>query len=250
MTSAPLRDMSAKCSLCEATVRRPWLRRGSVTWWKCPGCGLLFVHPQPDDETLDRLYETAYYDAPSNYSSRKLQTWSDRVEAIGRVCRPCRVLDVGCGRGEFLMAALDSGWDAWGLEVADSAVRQLPDSLRQRITIGRLEDSPFERESFEALTYFDVIEHVRDPVEFLTRGRLLLKPRGCLVITTPNAATVKARLKGRRWKYLEFERYLHLYHFTPHTMELALKKAGFEVASWITRSWTPLWVVSRKEGTA
>ncbi|NIR45851.1 MAG: hypothetical protein GWN99_15585 [Gemmatimonadetes bacterium] len=46
---------------------------------------------------------------------------------------------------------------------------------------------------------------------------------------------LKARIRGRFWKYLQFERYLHLYHFTPLTVEMALNTAGFEIAGWPAR---------------
>ncbi|KPK62043.1 MAG: hypothetical protein AMS21_08295 [Gemmatimonas sp. SG8_38_2] len=207
---------------------------------------MFFVHPQPEAPTLSKAYESAYYDSPSDYSADSMAVWEERMSAIETVCEPGVVLDVGCGRGHFMMSAMRRGWDAWGLEIAVGAVKELPESLRARVTVGELESAPFKRGTFDLLTYFDVIEHVREPVEFLRHGHDLLRPAGHLVITTPNAATLKARLKGRYWKYFDFRRYLHLYHFTPHTLELALQQAGFEVATWLRRQGMPLWVVTRK----
>jgi SAM-dependent methyltransferase len=236
---------SASCPLCAATVARPAFRRGA-TWWNCPGCGLFFVLPQPDARALSRLYHTTYYASPSDDSSKSVALWHERLVAIERVHPPGKVLDVGCGRGQFISAACQRGWDAWGLEVTTGAVKNLPTPLRARVAVGQLQTSPFTEESFDALTLFDVIEHVRQPVEFLRHCHRLLRPNGTLVITTPNAATLKARIKGRYWKYFKFDRYLHLYHFTPHTIELALQRADFEVASWLRRKGMPLWVAARK----
>ncbi len=116
-----------------------------------------------------------------------------------------------------------------------------------RVVVGRLEHSPFREQSFDALTYFDVIEHVAEPEKFLASGRQLLTPGGTLVITTPDAGCFKARVKRRFWRYFDFDRYLHLYHFNARTLDLALSNAGFEVHHWFRRSGTPLFVAARKE---
>ena len=57
-----------------------------------------------------------------------------------------------------------------------------------------------------------------------------------MLITTPNAGVIKARLRGRFWKYFRFERYLHLYHFTPHTLEMSLEAARFRVERWFSKA--------------
>jgi SAM-dependent methyltransferase len=236
---------SASCPLCRTTIAHPAFRRGA-TWWHCPGCGLFFVHPQPDERALSRLYRTTYYSSPGDDSSKSAALWNERLAAIERVHPPGKVLDVGCGRGQFISAAREHDWDAWGLEVTTDAIENLPKRIRPWVAVGRLESPPFAEEFFDALTLFDVIEHVRQPVEFLRHCHRLLKPDGTLIITTPNAATLKARIKGRYWKYFKFDRYLHLYHFTPPTIGLALQGADFEVAAWLRRKGMPLWVAARK----
>ncbi len=234
------------CALCQAVIATPHFTKARTAWWKCPECGLLFVHPQPDPKTLAALYEATYYAQPTDRTTRNLQRWRNRVATIGAECPPGKVLDVGCGRGEFLVSALERGWDAWGLEVSASAVSQLPEQLRFRAVVGSLPNAPFPDGSFDALTFFDVLEHVRQPISFLASGRRLLKSGGCLIITTPDAGSFKARVRGRFWKYFTFERYLHLYHFSANTLELSLIAAGFEVARWFKREGTPLFMVARK----
>jgi 2-polyprenyl-3-methyl-5-hydroxy-6-metoxy-1,4-benzoquinol methylase/predicted RNA-binding Zn-ribbon protein involved in translation (DUF1610 family) len=238
--------MAPRCTLCGTDVPRPWFTRRRATWWRCPACGLLLVHPQPEREALAELYEAAYYTKPKDHSPKNLRKWGDRVRTIETVCPPCRVLDVGCGGGEFLTNALKRGWEAWGLELAAGAVKAMPEPVQRRVTVGTLEEAPFPEESFDALTYFDVIEHVRDPLHFLRSGRRYLRRDGMLVITTPDAGSLKARLKGRFWKYLDFNRYLHLYHFSAETLERALTATGFEVARWFRRTGTPLFLAARK----
>lgn len=231
--------MNPACILCGTKPRKPFSRQELATWWKCPTCGLFFVAPQPDHTTLSRLYGSTYYEPREELSpAEELKTrryWSERADRLDRVAEVERVLDVGCGRGEFVRAAVDRGWRTWGLEMDVRALRHLPEAIRARCLVGDLERAPFEMDSFDAVTLFDVIEHVRRPVEFLIRLRPYLRQGGTVMVTTPNAGVLKARIKGRFWKYFEFERYLHLYHFTPRTMESAFAQAGFQVSRWFSR---------------
>ncbi len=211
-----------------------------MTWWKCPGCGLFFVYPQPDDRTLASLYQRAYYEQSVDCSpaatAKSEAYWDGRAGRLAEVIQVKRVLDVGCGKGQFLAAALQRGWAVWGTELSAEALRSLPQHLGRRAVVARLEGAPFEPGSFDAMTTFDVIEHVRHPVDFLHRAHDLLRPGGVLLITTPNAGVIKARLRGRFWKYFRFERYLHLYHFTPHTLEMSLEAARFRVERWFSKA--------------
>ena len=231
--------MNPACILCGASPRKPFSRQELATWWKCPNCGLFFVAPQPEDATLSRLYRSRYYEPQSELScdedSKTRRYWAERADRLDRAADVERVLDVGCGRGEFLRAAMDRGWQPWGFEMDVQALRRLPEAIRTRCLVGDMERAPFEGRSFDAITLFDVIEHVRQPVEFLIRSRRYLRPSGTVMVTTPNAGVLKAKIKGRFWKYFEFERYLHLYHFTPRTMELAFGQAGFQVSRWFSR---------------
>lgn len=244
--SAATPAASPTCHLCGVEARRPWFTRGRATWWRCPACGFLYVHPQPEPAVLDRLYEVAYYDEVREYTGRYMEKWRARVLEVESLSEAGRLLDVGCGAGAFLLNAVARGWDAWGLEVSHSAVASLPEPARSRAVVGTLEACPFPGATMDVLTLFDVIEHVRAPVEFLDAARGPLKNGGLLVITTPDAGSWKAKIKRRFWRYFEFDRYLHLYHFSARTLALAIEKCGFQVTHWFRKRGTPLFVAARK----
>lgn len=237
-----------RCPLCGRDPARAWSRQELVVWWKCAGCGLYYVHPQPDPSQLAELYRSAYYEQPGLESDRERERsarrWMSRVQEIESIVPGGRTLDVGCGRGPFLCAARRRGWEVWGMEPSLEALAGLPAPHHRHAIVGRLPSAPFEPWTFDVVTLFDVLEHVRRPVDFLRHAAHVLRPGGRVVITTPNAASWKARWLRGRWKYFEFERYLHLYHFTPRTLELALKSAGLGPTHWLRRRGMPLFAVA------
>jgi SAM-dependent methyltransferase len=70
-----------------------------------------------------------------------------------------------------------------------------------------------------------VIEHVRDPADFLQRVRRVLKPGGVIFIATPSTDSWSARLLGRHWMEYKPE---HLFYFDRNSVRRLLQNAGFD----------------------
>ncbi len=130
-----------------------------------------------------------------NYSSdvEGRRYFAHRARRFARYLRataspPGRLLDVGCGSGEFLQAASRLGWDPIGLEVTSNGAR-----LARRVSgfptvTGDLLQSPFLPNSFEVVALWGVLEHVVSAPELLRAIARVLKPRGILLLETPNPA--------------------------------------------------------------
>jgi hypothetical protein len=111
--------------VCFATVfprQLPWLM-------KCPDCGLMFVTPQPTDDELAGIYDSEYfagfgYDSEfqAAYRVMKQTAASHFLQLSERFLQPGRLLDVGSGLGDLLVAAQRLGWQARGLDINPHAV--------------------------------------------------------------------------------------------------------------------------------
>jgi SAM-dependent methyltransferase len=112
-------------------------------------------------------------------------------QAIGdlRCCRARRVLDVGCGSGNFLrlLRRADPGLQIWGHDQSAVLMRQLAAEGFEALpgTPEQLAAGGFDR--FDAICMFQVLEHAADPLAFLTAYTRLLQPGGLLIVTTPDA---------------------------------------------------------------
>jgi SAM-dependent methyltransferase len=138
-----------------------------------------------------------------------------------------RVLDVGCGSGEWLVKMMQLGWECSGCDF-DAAAIQLARERGVDARIGSLEALDFPNNSFDAITLNHVIEHLPDPIATLMACERLLNPGGSLFVATPNAESLSHRIFGAQWRGLEPPR--HLAIFTPRALTLAVEESGFEVA--------------------
>jgi SAM-dependent methyltransferase len=138
-----------------------------------------------------------------------------------------RLLDIGCGNGQFLLEAQSVGWDAVGVDT-DSATAEAARSRGLEIHVGSVEELGLRDASFDAITMAHVLEHLPDPIALLAECRRLLKESGRLWVATPNVASPGHRRYGRDWRGLEPPR--HLVLFTARALRLAFGEAGFEIA--------------------
>jgi 2-polyprenyl-3-methyl-5-hydroxy-6-metoxy-1,4-benzoquinol methylase len=208
---------------------------------RCRRCGLLMTNPRDDDATLARVYaalEDATYDVEDDNrlrTARAFLAWVERYQP-----QRGRLLDAGCASGMFVAAADQAGWHVTGLEVSRWAIARAQERCpRATFVTGLLEDQHFAPASFDAITLWDVLEHVHSPREVISRLNEWLAPQGWLFLNVPDADSRAARLMGRRWVLLLRE---HLWYFSRETLAALLAQQGFEVvharANWVHFSLT------------
>jgi len=197
---------------------------------RCPGCGLVYVSPRPDEDRM-----RAYY--PDGYFGKRHPVFKDffmgvRVGALDD--RPAgRVLDIGCGRGDFLAACRRRGWDVVGVEQADAPVMELRRTLGfDVVTMPELAAMPDA--SFDAVTMWHVFEHMVEPRATLRQAHRLLRAGGTFVAEVPNFGSWQARLGPAQWFHLDVPR--HLIHFERATLDRMLDAEGFAAEKWSTFS--------------
>ena len=136
-----------------------------------------------------------------------------------------RLLDIGCGNGDFLVSAQEAGWDISGLE-PDPKAAAVAQQSGLDVTLGTADVFADASNCFDAITLSHVIEHVHEPGQLLQTVHRLLKPGGVVYIDTPNIDSHGAKFFGKNWRGLEAPR--HLVLFNPASLTALLSASGFE----------------------
>jgi 2-polyprenyl-3-methyl-5-hydroxy-6-metoxy-1,4-benzoquinol methylase len=230
----------------------------------------VWLDPRPIAEDLPLLYSRYYtHDPPPAALKKGLKAWARRIvlaqafgyqdgpvgawnRAAGRLLsrfglardrvgasirwiskvQTGRLLDIGCGNGEFLAAMRGLGWDVLGLEPDPMAARTAREKLGLSVEQATLEAHTLPRHTSDAVTMHHVIEHLPDPVQSLRLARELLRPGGRLIVVTPNAQSLARYLFRRHWMSWDPPRHLSL--FTPRTLQATATRAGLRME----RMWT------------
>jgi SAM-dependent methyltransferase len=145
-----------------------------------------------------------------------------------------RLIDVGCGNGEFLARMQELGWDVVGVEPDPRAAGIGREKYGLKIYSEILGTADFPPESLDVATLIHVIEHLTDPVSTLKAAKSLLKKGGRLVIHTPNVFSLGHRWFRQDWRGLEPPR--HIFLFSPEALRKVAEMAGFEVVDFRNNS--------------
>lgn len=233
------------CNLCSKNSTKLLFRISGHNIVKCTNCGLIYINPRLKEKSLHEIYKKEYYRNAEfkNSSTQSLfgydlyieekedivNTFKRRLRVIEKYKKHGKLLDIGCATGFFLELAESRGWGAYGTDVSKFASEYAKRKLGlKNIFYGDLSKAKFKDEMFDAVTIFDVIEHLPDPKGTLKEINRILKNDGLIVVTTPNSGSLAAKILGKKWE--EFRRAReHIYFFSADTLSNMLEKNGFEV---------------------
>jgi len=207
--------------------------------YRCRGCGLVFPNPMPVPAKVSEHYADAEkYFAEHSYDG-KVAAYDKVLASIEELgVQRGRLLDIGAGRGEMLKAANARGWAAIGLEPSRDFAKCARQYSGAEVVEARLEDRPFEKDSFDAVILGAVLEHVFNPVALLAEINRTLRSGGILWLDVPNEAgwfyrlgNLYQRLRGRDWVVNlspTFPPY-HVFGFSPRSLRKLLAVTGFRL---------------------
>ncbi len=138
-----------------------------------------------------------------------------------------RLLDIGCGKGEFLSQMKDLGWQVMGVEPDAEAARIAQEKFQIPVLSGTLLENDIPNNYFDIVTMQHVIEHLHNPIETLNRIFHILKPGGKLVILTPNINSLVQVLMKKSWYPWDPPR--HLLLFSPRSLKKVVRQVGFDI---------------------
>ncbi len=240
------RTFASSCPICYSENLDSILSIDFSKWWpqlfrfgtrpvyRCNNCDHRFMDTTSlSSEALSEQYDDSYVGfRPDPYFQDAIRREIIK-NLIPRVAPPAKVLDVGCGNGDFLEAATEAGYSALGIDISAAAVAhcQQRGLHAEVMALTNLQT----RDCFDLITMWDVVEHLPQPSAFIHQAFQLLRPGGYLLIKTPKVSqftfkVVKAfpRLAGALLYTPD-----HIQFFSHSTFATLLQNTGFEQIDWL-----------------
>jgi len=201
---------------------------------KCTNCALVYLGNPPDEGLIYEQYYESIEPDGRNYRADSEDPHLAELYAINTqrsVCiaalRPSgRLLDVGCGRGNFLATVRNFGFEAHGIDISDRAIAYAQNQFKVNARVATLDDEVNTHNHYDVITLWHVLEHFVDPFKHLQQARSLLKEDGICVVEVPNLNSLKFKISRSKWYGGNHPQY-HRTFFSAGTLKRALVKAGF-----------------------
>jgi SAM-dependent methyltransferase len=210
---------------------------------KCIRCGSFCVNRIPKKREiitgLNRWADEITYDEDQPIHPTK--TMYQRVNTLIHLHHNGKkLLDVGCGKIDFLVTAKNAGFDVSGMDIAGPIIKQLVRNMIPAYTsLTKIEDSVFD-----VVTCFDVIEHTTDLKSFMDEICRVMKQKGIVFLSTPNASSISAKLLGKSWWVFGPDG--HYVLCTPIGLRRLLERSGFSIISFETNTITQ-WIHTKSQ---
>jgi 2-polyprenyl-3-methyl-5-hydroxy-6-metoxy-1,4-benzoquinol methylase len=239
-----------KCPVCESSLSKILGYRGGeahqnnqgvkTTIVRCRNCTHLYPNPMPFPKiSLEELYTDAdEYFKNHELEEKKLRSLALMENFEKHLGRKGRFLDVGCGRGELVWAAKESGWEVEGIDPSKDFVEFGRKVLGVDTKVGILEEGQFPANSFDAIALGGIIEHLYNPKDLLKEVHNILKPEGWFWFDAPNEdglymqiGNLYMRLRGKDWVVVlapTFSPY-HVQGFNKKSLKILMEKSNFSV---------------------
>jgi ubiquinone/menaquinone biosynthesis C-methylase UbiE len=238
------------CPLCGSDAERlvfevvdtMFHRPGEYRLVECDHCSMRYLNPRPTMAALARHYPDDYLCYTNLEDEHWLLRWAFKrlqqdqagrrlrqIEKVtGRLAAGMQVLDVGCGRGEF-MARLKRARQCrcTGIDINQRVLERVQGDLGIGVVHGTIADAACPTASFDLVVMTEYLEHEPRPRQVVEEAQRVVKPGGFLAIEVPDVTGPPARWFRDKWWQLDAPR--HVTFFSPHTLTLMLQDSGFEV---------------------
>ena len=193
---------------------------GAWSFYECPNCSSLRLHPFPTPDILRRAYPENYCFSVNASASKFIRIFGNLQELLlyrplfSAQMRPIvsnvnthqrapnpALLDVGCGKAERLRYFQEAGFQVHGLDLIPENVDWVRNNLQIPAVCGDAQQVAecFPQTRFHVITAFQLLEHLLDPSDFVQQCRRILHPGGALVLLVPVIDCLQARIFRRRW---------------------------------------------------
>jgi SAM-dependent methyltransferase len=193
----------------------------------CSLCGFLFIPPYWRKQITYESYKSAAVAEQIRRGNNwlKIQRHKLRLKLIQKYIPSGTMLDVGSGWGHFLLAAQEAGYKIKGVELDKEPFLYSVNDLKLPVENRNFFDFT-DKETFDILTLWDVLEHIDQADAFVANCARLTNEGGYLVLQVPQIDSWVARRKKDSWNMMGLD---HVNYFSRSTIRNILGRHGYEV---------------------
>lgn len=229
------------CSVCNSTTLKKQFEATSLDYSSDQKLDIVQCENCTHGITSDVVNEIGLYEAGSYDAKEKI--WHKLIRQVLQVLEKNKVsylkkllpsnshvLEIGAGKGNFLLALRDGGFQIAGIEPSQRSFPIAAEKLGDCVvncTIEEISLYPKINRKYNAIVFWHVLEHLQNPGAIVESVKNYLLPGGLLMIAVPNFNSLQAKFGKEKWYHLDPSR--HLSHFTPQSLTNLLEKKGFGV---------------------
>ena len=216
---------------------------------ECEACSIRTTTPFPDKKIIGNYYSSDDYIShddkvsgifDSIYGLVRTYQLNKKKKLIGKYFNKSngKILDIGCGAGDFLQYMKENHWNINGVDTSNKARKIANKKLNIKVMDPK--DWINNKEKYDVITCWHSLEHVHEPWVYLDKIKKSLTLDGFLIVALPNYQSTDAKIYKEFWAAYDTPR--HLYHFTIKSMNKTIKPHGLNIESIYRMNFDPFYV--------
>lgn len=220
-----------KTGYVKTTGRLP----GGFSYFRCMECEGGILYPKPGKIKTEKIYVNQnYFDSLARPVRNPILQWlltrriyETPIEWITKKFKQKgKVLDVGCGNGEFLEGMKNEGWEVYGSDISSEAVRRTKNRVEKKgILTGKFTSQNFGVK-LDLVCFWHILEHTEDAKLYLDKANKTLKKGGYVTGEVPNYDSFVFRIFRENYVWIMIPD--HILYFSKRSLRKVLKDGGFK----------------------
>jgi 2-polyprenyl-3-methyl-5-hydroxy-6-metoxy-1,4-benzoquinol methylase len=216
------------CPVCNSSKNTHIMDKSASTYYKCTECSMVYLNPILNPSATIDYYtnlNTGQGETVLDDSQFYTEIYSLGLDSIEQNINIGSILDIGCSTGFFLNLAKNRKWKTSGIELGlnEASIAEKNGHKIFKETIDALSNT----NKYDAITMWDVLEHIPDGVDQLKKIKNHLNPNGILFFQIPNSDSLAAKILRESCRMFDGLEHTNLYN--PATVALIAEQCGFEI---------------------